>query len=453
MDQQNDNDTQNNNQPGEGIASYNEVEATTPVQNTDALTPEASTDTNSAYSETPTTSDVNNTPPVAEPITPAVEPVSETPIQQPAVPTTPFSEPPAQKSRKKWLIPVAIGGALLLFGGGASAYYVGVYQSPEKVMFDAYSNLVSAKHLQVDGNVDFDMDSIMGVKLKSIQYASKADAAPGAELDVTAKLVVMSEDIEVGGKGIFTDNGDLYFQINGLKDALKSIANSTGVGSDVRAGYYAALEKLQDQWVKVTNADLKKQGEDYAKAYQCVVDTTKKHKDSDSKELLQMYKDNPFIEKKEDLGYKDGNIGYRINFDETKFKDFTKAAQDTAYIKDLKKCTDDLDDQVVEDIDSTGVDALKLDDDSSIAIWIDQWSHKLKHVEYSTGTKTDSYKLNAKGLVSFGYDSSITIKAPDNSITLQEFIKRSEEVTSQLNASGSNALNDNRYSDSLSSEL
>ena len=423
MDQPN--GTQDENQPI-NEPSFNEQESTvgttpaTPAEPVNTTTTEPATVDSSANNAWQNPSSDANTPPVA-----AFTPISQ---QSPVIP----GAQPAKKSGKKWL-PLAIaGGALLLLGGGASAYYFGVHQNPDKVIYDAYTNLVTAKHVQLKGDVTIDMESMMGIKLKKISYDTKADSAPGAELDLKAEVVVMSSDLTVGGKGMFADNGDLYFQLNGLKDSMQTIMKTAGSSSELPAEYFTALEKLENQWVKVTNEDLKKDNEDYAKAQQCVIDVAKKYKDSDNKEFVEAYKNNSFIQKKEDLGYKDGNVGYKLNFDEAKFKSFSKAIEDTPYMKDVQNCAKDVEEGSSTSPSSDSTDKPKVDDDSSVSVWIDQWNHKLKKVEYTTGGQSGDYKLEAKGVANIGYDESIKVQAPSDTITFEEFTKRVEDLSSKL---------------------
>lgn len=435
MDQPN--GAQNNNQPA-NEPNYNEQDITAPPA---AASPVAS--------QPPVNSGVMEQSPVnSEFSNPTYSTAGFAPISQQA-PVIAGATQPAKKSGKKWL-PLAIaGGALLLMGGGASAYYLSVYQNPEKVIYDAYVNLVSAKTMQLSGNVDFEMDSINGLKLKSISYESKSDSAPGAQLDLKANLVVMSSDITVGGKGMFTDNGDLYFQLNGVKDSFKTLMKTMGSTQDVPAEYYAALEKLENQWVKVVNEDIKKGSEELAKVYQCTIDASKKNKDSDNKDLIAAYEKYQFVQKKEDLGYKDGNVGYKLNFDEAKFKDFSKAVEETQYAKDLKDCTKDLEETDMTAFDDDGMDNPKVDSNSSVSVWIDQWSHKLKKVEYSAAGEISDYKLGAKGEVNVGYDEKAKVVAPSDSISLDEFVERGNDLQLPVPGAASQEYDSDLYSSSL----
>jgi hypothetical protein len=303
--------------------------------------------------------------------------------------------------------------------------------------------------MQLSGDVDFEMDSINGLKLKSISYESKSDSAPGAQLDLKANLVVMSSDITVGGKGMFTDNGDLYFQLNGVKDSFKTLMKTMGSTQDVPAEYYAALEKLENQWVKVVNEDIKKGSEELAKVYQCAIDASKKNKDSDNKDLIAAYEKYQFVQKKEDLGYKDGNVGYKLNFDEAKFKDFSKAVEETQYAKDLKDCTKDLEETDTTAFDDDGMDNPKVDSNSSVSVWIDQWSHKLKKVEYSAAGEISDYKLGAKGEVNVGYDEKAKVVAPSSSISLDEFVERGNDLQLPVPGAASQEYDSDLYSSSL----
>lgn len=351
-----------------------------------------------------------------------------TPTLQPFEPAVPVlgGVPVQPSSKKKWLPLAIVGGALMLLGGSASAYYVGVYQNSDKVLFDAYNNLLSAKHIQMDGITTVDMDSLFGFKLESIELASKADTSPGMAMDVKVKMVVMSEDITVGGKAMYTSNGDLYFQMNGLRDAMKSTESIRGG----QAMDYSAFDPIENQWVKITPAYIKEQDEASGKQYQCFVGTLAKHKDKRIDPDMALFKKNQFITKEEDLGSKDGRIGYKLKLDEVKFKDYLKSLEETGAVKDMKKCTDSTEDLLD---DST----IPTDRDSKVTVnvWIDRWSHKLEVVEQTSSTSGSDFKLSTTGKYNIAYDDKIAVKAPEGSITFEEFMRRYEAAAKSMSAS------------------
>lgn len=396
-------------------------------------------------------------PPVAQSPAPSpapaqtVQPVNTEPVAQPSVfAANPVVGQPVAPAKKKWLVPAVVGGLLLLAAGGAAAYYFNVYQNPDNVLYDAYKHLGTADYLQVKGVANIDMESSSGVKFKSVEYASNMDnKAPAGQLDLKVNMVIMSSDVSVGGKGMFADNGDLYFQLNGLSDAFRSVIKATSPSARVPDSFYTALGKLQDQWVKVTVDDMKKNDEEAAKTYQCVIDTIKKHKNDSDQPYLDAYKKNAFITKKEDLGVKDGKIGYKLNYDETKAKAYGEAIKDVPVMKEIKDCNKN---KASDSTSNSTVDKPNMDN-TSFTAWIDQWSHQLKTVEYTASTTNNGSKFSVNGNVNVAYDTKVKVTAPSGTISLDEFKTRYDDVAAEMNMPSSSSLESSVSSSSLSNEL
>lgn len=369
------------------------------------------------------------------------DPVTETPLP-PATPVAPILPVSEGKKKRKW-IPLAIaGGALVLLGGSASAYYVAVYQNPDNVLYDAYSHIAAAKAMQGKGTLTFDMPAMSGIKLKSIDYSGNFENNPSGMISITARMTLMSTDVSVGGKGMMLDNGDMYFQLSGIVDAFKAYVQAAGTASsDVPESFYTSLAKLQDQWVKVSVDELKKSSADAGKTYQCVLDAYKKHKDDSAKPLLDAYKKHAFMTKKEDLGTKNGRIGYKLAFDTTKAKEFADSVKDTDLAKDLDAC-----DSSTEAEDVTSAMDSSSAGDVVTNVWIDQWSHELKRVEYSGAVGESTSKVTLNGNVDISYDQNVKTTAPSGSISLDEFGQRVQSVMSGFNTS---ALTDDSTSNVL----
>ncbi len=292
-------------------------------------------------------------------------------------------------------------------------------------MFDAYSHLVSSNANQLKGTATIDMPATMGVTIKSIDYDMNFTNSPGAAMNLTLKATYMGTEVSLNGKGTFTDNGDIYFQLNGIEDTVKSIVKSVGSSVTVPASFYTALEKLQGQWVKVDAADIKKASTANSGDYACIVDAFKKHKNDDTKPYLDAYKKNAFVTKKEDVGTKDGMFGYKLVFDTAKMKAFSDIAKDFPLSKDLAACGGSS--NATQTVDTA------VNDNTSFVFWIDQWSHQLKNVEYSGSNTSGTTKVSYKGNLSIGYDQSVAVTAPSDTISIGEFQTRVQAV---INASG-----------------
>lgn len=344
------------------------------------------------------------------------------------MPGTPGSTAP--KPKRKWLPWVVTGVVALLIGGSASAYYFLVYQNPNQVLYDAYMHLQAAKVVQAKGLVTIDKD-IGGVKLKTVTYATNYDNGPNMSLDVTANMEVSGAAVAVGGKGMFTQDGTLYFQVTGLYDAIDVALKNQASTQQLTAAQKDAVKKIQDQWVRITMDDIKKSSPDTATAYQCVLDAYKKHKDDDPKIAQDMYKANPFIAVKGSMGTKNGNYGLRLNFDADKYKAYLKAAKDTAVYKDINACNKNAASSTDDSQDYTALSGENTTN-TAVIVWVSQWAHELKQIEYNGSVGTGSDKVAYSGTLDFAYDKTVKITAPSDTINLEEFMNRVQVLTGPL---------------------
>ncbi len=356
--------------------------------------------------------------------TPPHKPVENTEVQPVAPVVAPVAAVPVPKPKKKWLPWAIAGGTAAVVVGGMSAYYFLVYQNPTQVLYDAYLRLQSAKVVQMNGVVEINKES-NGVTFKSVEYKTNSNSGPNVSMDITAKLRANNKDISVGGKGMYTQDGTMYFQLNGLADAYKELSKDSAGQTYLTDQQIEGIKKLQDQWVKVTIDDIKKASQEAGTMYKCVLDAYKKHKDDDSKPMQDMYRANPFISVKEKVGTKDGNIGIKLNFDAEKYKAYTKAAEDTAMYKDLMACSK----SKTTSSDTSTKNIEEITDKTSVTAWVSEWSHELRSVDYSSSFGSGKDKVDLKGSVAVAYDKNNTVTAPSGTITIDEFMNRTHALT------------------------
>lgn len=393
-----------------------------------------------------------------EPSTPAAselptdlqpEAPAATPLVTPLV--TPSVMPTAPKKKRFTAAIIAAILIVLIGGGGASAYFLW-YQKPEKVVLDATLGLLSASHVQSKTVVTSDSELAPGtgtnIKLKKISFDTKATSSVNGEFDASLTVSLNGRDYTTGGKAMIIDNGDVYFQLNGIKELIqKFIADFSGSGTALSAQAQADLGKLQDKWVKVTKSDLGDSG----KTYQCFVDTYKKY-ENDKKveqEMLDAYKKNPFVSIKNSVASKDGNLGYNVTFDKDTARKFAKAIDDTTVGKELKKC----------DTSSSASDAASSVDVPSNAdgttftatVWVSRWTHTLKGIDYNLSTKspTGGKDLTFSGHTDISYDKSVAVSAPSGSVSLTDWLKDAQSFSEELFGSSSSMMPESSSDTSL----
>lgn len=377
------------------------------------------------------------------PVQPTPSPVQYAQSVQPAQPVQsfePFAPQPISmappvllsaqpKSKKKWLVPVIVLGAVLLLGGGASAFYFGVYQKPENVLLDAFNKITSAKAVQSNEVVTVNKSISQDITFKDITIKTNTNSGNKGMMDASINLEAKGKAVSVNGKAIVAlADGAVYFQVNNLKESLQTIANTTGESTQVPATYLDALDKIQGQWVKATIADVKKNNEALGSEYECAVNAIKKHSNDSNKEYVDIYKQHPFVIIKESLGVKDGRLGYKIAFDTTKVKDFTKSLEGTQLYKDVNACGNrGSSSSSSSSSDSSPVDSA-VTDSTSYNVWVDQWSHELRKVEFSGNTGKDSDAITYNGNVDVTYDPKAVVELPASTISTDEFLTRIQKL-------------------------
>lgn len=354
-----------------------------------------------------------------QPLTP---PVAPTAVEQPAgVAVKP-------KSKKKWLVVlVAIILLLLVGGGAASAYYFAVYQRPENVLLDAFNKLSMAKAIQSNATITLNKDLGSGAVIKDITIKANTATNQTGMLDSAVNLELDGKAMSIGSKAVISlaDNA-LYYKVNNVTDAIGVIAESAGVAGEMPTEYLDALASIQDQWVKVTLEDIKNTSESAGSELECTVNVLKKQNSDSGKEYGELYKKNPFIVVKEQMGVKDNLIGYKLNLDQAKATAFSKALEETQVYKDLMACSPS------GSVAPTPKDTPSIDsavtDSTVYTVWVDQWSHELKSVQVAGESGEGSDKTTYNGTVNLAYDPNVAIDVPTDVIDFEEFMTRLQDV-------------------------
>jgi hypothetical protein len=396
----------------------------TPQQNTwqtseptpEPWTAEMEPSTGDQAAADPLGSSINATP--AAPVS-----IFTQPIEQPAEATpaaAPFS-PASKKLKKPLLLGLIIGGAALLLGGTAAAYQFW-YQNPDKVVTDSFVNALTAKTMSFSGTVDTSGEA---AKLKVDFDGASNDVAFTTHAKAT--LAIGAVNVVVDGNVQTSENGDMYFKLANAKDIAAIFTQMMGGGA-ANPEFDALVDKINNKWIKVTPKDLDaEKGDEATNKAQCFSDTVKKLRTDKALngELTDLYKKQRFITIKESLGTKEGNLGYKIDIDRNKAKEFVQGAEKTKFYAELKKCDSEfkLD---AEEITGTG----ESDITGNTEIWVSQWTHELKQVKFTGGSKDG----NSKGTFVFNpvFNKPVNLTAPTDALTVQELQKEIEAVSASV---------------------
>lgn len=345
---------------------------------------------------------------------------------QPALeaPNTP-ALPASTGGKKKGLI---VGGIIalalgVLGGGGASAYFLW-YQNPEKVVFDA---LISASKAE-----SLDLASTLTLKDDDSEYDIKFNLKANRELEIEADLDagIKSADTDFNLKGGFVSDkdGNLYVKVNEVPSLLEQILGAQN--AEIYTVYFGTLiEKIDNQWIKISSDDLKDVSQEYGDQQKCLTDASKKLSadKSASDELVELFKKNKFIIVGEGLGTKDVNgvtsLGYVLDFDADKATSFVKGIADTKYGKALKECDDT--------IDFSSFDGSDLSSDSTdkpqTQVWVSQFGHELTQINIEGKNEAGDGKI----VLTPTFNSDVKVTVPTDVTTLKEL---TDEFESTLNS-------------------
>ena len=336
------------------------------------------------------------------------------------VAAAPFA-PAAKKLKKPLLLGLIIGGAALLLGGTAAAYQFW-YQNPDKVVTDSLVKAITAETMSFKGALDTSGEA---AKLKvDFDGASNATAFT---THTKATMTIGAVNVVVDGNLQTSENGDMYFKLANAKDIAAIFTQMLG-GGQSNPQFDSLVDKINNRWIKVTPKDLDaEKGDEATNKAQCFSDTVKKLRTDKSLngELTDLYKKQRFVTIKESLGMKDGNLGYKLDIDRNKAKEFVSGVEKTKFYAELKKCDSDfkLD---AEEITKAG----ESDITGDAEVWVSQWAHELKQVKFNGSSKDGS----SKGTFVFNpiFNKPVNITTPTDALTVQELQKEIEAISASV---------------------
>jgi|GEM_PF-5930371 len=365
--------------------------------------------------------------PVASPQYGAVAPLSTPPIAT------------ASPKGKKKLFLVIAGIFLLVATIGTSvlASYR-FYQSPETVMIGAVSQLMRADHIQANTIITSDQVTEFGdmtVAIKKVTINNKTDYTPANGSDAEIELSVNDKSYKFGGSVMNVASGDIYFKLNDVVSTVEKIA----LESDQQLNL-TILKELENKWVKFAVADMKKLSAEYGDTYKCTLDAYKQYGTDKAMtdEVINAYRVNQFITLKGDAKYKDGMIGYDVEIEKQKLKDFSKAFQKTAIYKKVAAC--DKTDTVPESDESStsdpvdeAIDEVESDYTTVNTLWFGQWTHELRQLDSTVEYTPKNEKASTTQVsVVMGYDETVKIEAPKDAMSFEDFQKKVTEGYEQM---------------------
>lgn len=360
--------------------------------------------------------------------TPNPPAVSEAPISQP----TPFglgseAQPQAtaqapKKKHKGLIITIIVVAFLALLATSAALAYNFIYQNPEKVVTDSLMKAITAETIAGNGTVVAKNDTIT-IKVGIDGGSDGENGKLKASLDISSD----DREVKLDGEGVFAKNGDLFLKVNNADELVQTLMEGSGSTSTALDGL---IEKVDGQWIKISNDELGTYSETYEKSKKCVDDAlgSAQNDKSLNKEISDLYRANSFIIVKDKLGSKTINgvesLGYEIEGDAAKAKAFISGIKETQLGKKLITCDDSFDfDSLAEGLDSSSVDGTY-----KVQLWASRFGHEL--TELNVNGKNDDTDVSVVFHPIF--NKTVEVEIPTDTISLEELQTEITNTLSQL---------------------
>ncbi len=356
-----------------------------------------------------------------------------------APPTDSSSVPPVpadgigQKKSKKSLFIIGgiIAAALVLGGGGTALAYNLWYQNPNKVLGDALINAASAKSVIFTStmNINLHTGSAAGMPSKlTLSMDGKGSYEVGGQLDIKLATQYNGKDVSFSGSGIVDKDQNIYIKVNDVRKIINDVAD----GEQLPSSYDKLISDIDGKWIKISADDTKEYSEEWSKTQTCINGAVKKLQDnkSETKELLDLYKKNPFIIIKDKLGSKDGNLGYDVDVDKDVSKHFSDGLKNTQIYKDLDKCDPS---GTGSDDATSGIDSLDSDNtattENHTELWVSRFGHKITQIKWTTKDSSSTSTISdADFTFEPQFNKAVSIDVPKDFITLKQLQKDIEST-------------------------
>ena len=330
------------------------------------------------------------------------------------------AESKTKKKSRKGLYSALIVGVLVL-----AVVVVGLYlflQSPERRLAKGFAHLVTADSVGVNGTLE--NKSPLGsfaFTIDAVTNKSEVQADVGVNLRVGTSGQA-STNLEV----IVPEDGVVYAKVDEPKTLMTELSESFfatlygdtpgfTLSEDLRntllgqieASLNESAERIDGQWIKVSQEQLRKTTGDAEASTDCYVEFAREL-DSNSaarNELSSAYLKYQFIVIDDSLEAEGTAQGYRVSIDQAKLKEFKDSVKENAAVKKLGSC---------------GLDVLTLGasdniNDRSVDIWVDRFSGNITHIKYENSEGEGS---TSSVDVELEYGVKVDVEKPSKSINL-----------------------------------
>lgn len=341
-------------------------------------------------------------------------------------PTTATSRFPmkSKPNRKKLFAIIATTVVVVLVGSSYAAYALW-YNNPTKVSDDAFRSILSAKSASYTGKAEF-TPAGSGSGGVVVDFDGKGDAE-NSQVNMKLNVNMAPMTINLGMSFIGTKAGDSYFKIDNAKGILDTFASAMGGAAEANPQLTSLTNKLDNKWVKITQADLKElnsSGDDQQTVCLQKTITDFQSNKAQQDQLYKAFNENRFVKIDKELGSaKIGNStsnGYELGVDAQKAKSFGKAAEQIDVIKSVQKC-------VGEDLkagEDSSEEATNKSLKTKVEVWADKWSHQLTRLKVTVEDEQGKMAINLDPQL----NTTSKVTVPTDNITLFKDLKADVEA-------------------------
>lgn len=342
----------------------------------------------------------------------------------------------SKRSPRKGLVLGVVIGLVALLGAGAAAAYTFWYQNPQKVITDAVVNMLDAKSATFDGTMNLTPKGRSSNGLESIAITidgknTRSDGMLNAKISVTGD----GKTYDLSSSALVDRDFNIYFKLNDVRKTIdgifdeyvKSLQDSQMQGVKLEDAMSESaikiVDKIDGNWVRISAEDIEELGGgELKKRQECLSKALDKYRNSQDaqRQIADAYRQNQFIIIKEELGVKDGNVGYVIDGDKDKTKGFVEQIKQTDLYKDVSACDDNFE-LKPSDIDNASDDS---NADGRLELWISQLKHELHQVN---ATVTDD-EVDGKMTLNMRWNEPVTVESPSEFVTFKDLVDDIEAI-------------------------
>lgn len=298
----------------------------------------------------------------ANPSEPVINAQAADPMARPMEQAATTTEKPAPKKKTGLIVGIIVALALVIGGVVAAVVLLGANRGGDPVA-RAIAKIMQGEapeNIAVNGSIEFETNTssslITGVRIdidskmitKSLINTSKAKLT----------LATLNNDkIELDITETYAADGDLFFKVDGLADAIEDYIEvnidyyekeyGVSVSKDELASSFEFVDDIVDlvdgEWLRVSTDEieqLSKMSSDYTTSSECVTEFAIDSKNN-ANMLTELYSRNPFITSTTEgvtLASNGNGPVYKVTLDSAKFAGFFNDFQSTDAMKELLDC-------------------------------------------------------------------------------------------------------------------